>query len=652
MIARRGKFFWKLFLGNALLLVVAVGACVLFISRTFERIQEEDLTVFLRTQARSFATHVRPLMEAWALGEPDALSRIDAMVREVGSDGVGGFRVTVVYWDGVVLGDSAANAAEMELHNGRPEILEAMMDGWGKRTRWSHTVQREMRYVAVRVGEADDRIGVVRFATGIPTLEARQRSLERVLWSVAGVSLLGAVVLALGLALMWSEPIARLTETARNISEGDLSARVEVRGSDELSELATSLNQMRQNLAVQLEQNYRQRRTLEYLLAQLQEGVIVADGESRIVLINPTAARLLDIPVSFTSDGRGMDGLTVEKSIPQHVLQVLLRASDGQRVVGVSEVDGAFEEDPLDVDSGVMGGESLEEARLTLKRGEGSVTILARALDIVLPGTDVAAGAAVGTEASLKPEAGRLLVLTDITALTRSIQVKTDFVANASHELRTPLAAIRGAAETLMGSESVVGDERDRRLLHMIDRHSRRLESMVNDLLSLSRLESTTTGFDPGVLQVSVLMQDLSERYDTALGVAGLTLDTDCVPEQLSMVVSGQLLEMALCNLIENAIKFSDRGGVVRVRARLNASDGVVLFEVEDEGCGISEADQSRVFERFFQVGRSRSGAERGTGLGLAIVRHSVAVLQGTVELESALGVGTTVRLRIPQGGC
>jgi two-component system phosphate regulon sensor histidine kinase PhoR len=255
--------------------------------------------------------------------------------------------------------------------------------------------------------------------------------------------------------------------------------------------------------------------------------------------------------------------------------------------------------------------------------------------------------------ASGKARAGRILALTDITEIARTIQMKTDFVANASHELRTPLSAVRAAVETLLNIDTDEDAESARRFLRVIDRHSARLEALVADLLALSRLESASRETKPAAIDVRRFCGELSERW--ADRVNEKRLHWDCaIPSDLhEMTADEDLVRMVLDNLIDNAIKFTDPGGKVAVA--FSRERDTVAVEVADNGCGIPPQDQERVFERFYQVAQARSQAEgsqaegRGTGLGLAIVRHAVASMGGTVSLTSELASGTHVTVRIPQ---
>jgi signal transduction histidine kinase len=186
-----------------------------------------------------------------------------------------------------------------------------------------------------------------------------------------------------------------------------------------------------------------------------------------------------------------------------------------------------------------------------------------------------------------------------------------------------------------------------RAFLEKIDRHSIRLELMVADLLDLSRLETPTERFDPEPIDLRRLLDDIHARFAERLERKRLRWEAVRTPPESWVVnLNPHLLRLTLDNLVDNATKFTDAGGLVRLSVRITPTE--VAFEVTDTGCGIPVEDQQRVFERFYQVQRARSGPERGTGLGLSIVRHAVGALHGSIRLASTPGTGTTVSVIVP----
>ena len=239
----------------------------------------------------------------------------------------------------------------------------------------------------------------------------------------------------------------------------------------------------------------------------------------------------------------------------------------------------------------------------------------------------------------------------DITELAGAMQLKTDFVANASHELRTPISAIRAAADTL---EAAGSDEAMReRLIGMIQNHVTQLDELVRDLLDLSKLESAEAPVAAKPFALSELADDLATMYADACERRSVSLSFDFEPALERMVTDRRLLMLIAKNLVENATKYAREQTTIRVTAKAmpDEATGTLGMElrVAARGQGIPIAQQQRVFERFFQVDSARTGiGPRGTGLGLAIVKHAAKLLEGTVEVDSVWGQGTTMIVRIP----
>ena len=239
-----------------------------------------------------------------------------------------------------------------------------------------------------------------------------------------------------------------------------------------------------------------------------------------------------------------------------------------------------------------------------------------------------------------------VIVLHDVTEMKRLERVRTDFVANVSHELRTPMTAIKGFAETLA---STGYDDRERvaRYVSIIERQASRLSRLIEDLLTLSDLElgkmavrMRTMALAPIVHDVVELLSGTADRAHVKVQIEvdeGIEAKGD--PDRLAQVVS---------NLLENAIKFSENPGEVTVRVQRAATGGLVELQVVDRGVGIPAEDLPRLAERFYRVDKARSSELGGTGLGLSIVKHIVQAHGGSLLIESRVGVGTTVTVRLP----
>ena len=235
-----------------------------------------------------------------------------------------------------------------------------------------------------------------------------------------------------------------------------------------------------------------------------------------------------------------------------------------------------------------------------------------------------------------------LLLMRDVTDRRRAEATRRDFVANASHELRTPIAAINAAAETLLGG-ALASPETARPFVEIISRHTERLARLSNDLLDLSRIESRQWPIELGPVEVAPLGQQIVVLYAEAARAKGLALRAE-IPADLRLRADAQALEQILVNLVDNAIKYTQRGGVTILG---DVRDGRGVVAVQDTGVGIERHHLPRIFERFYRVDPGRSREMGGTGLGLAIVKHLSQAQGGEVSVDSGAG-GTTFTVTLP----
>lgn len=245
------------------------------------------------------------------------------------------------------------------------------------------------------------------------------------------------------------------------------------------------------------------------------------------------------------------------------------------------------------------------------------------------------------------PPAGAVLVFHDVTDLRRLERMRQDFVANASHELKTPLASIKVNAETLL-DWGLKDDSVNVMLLQQIDQQVDRLAALVQDMLSLARLESGQETFRHEPLEIGPALLECASRHAVRAGSQGLEFEVDLarIPDDVLVRIADEAVVQILDNLIDNALKYTPAGGKVRVSGRL--ADDQVLVEVVDSGSGIPREDLPRVFERFYRVDKARSRSIGGTGLGLSIVKNLVQSVGGQVSVESHLGRGSTFLVRLP----
>ncbi len=572
--------------------LLSLGAAAFYSLRAVERLYTRRLVDDLKIQA--FLAGELLLDEGGALLPSETLQE---RTRRLGAQA--GQRWTVLTPDRVVVADSEGDMERIarDRHALRPEIQAAYTAGTGSAMRRSATVDVNLLYVARRIERGGRLAGVIRLAVPTTQIEQGLRAARGNLrWAFLGVTLLA---LAVGL---WSShqnaaPVDDLRHALHQVARGDLDVRVETTPSRPLHEMGGELNSLAQQMQDQIEALAVERGRREAILASMSEGVLAIDMDRRVVWINRAASAMLH-SVDASPVGR-----------PVH--EVAPHAAFLEAVDAIVGAEGPIEREA------VIGGRAptaLWVHAAALRNGSGLRT-------------------------------GSVFVFNDITAMRHLQRVRQDFVANVSHELRTPVTAIRGVADTLLdGSEH--SPETAARFLEIIRRQAVHLERIVQDLLLLSKVEAQ----DGRLLEREPV--DLAELLRNAIDVCEqrsrerrTRVDVDC-PPGTTLAAHPSLLEQALVNLIDNAIKYGPEEALVTVRAE--RAEGSVRISVSDSGPGIGRQHLGRIFERFYRVDRGRSRDMGGTGLGLSIVRHIAEVHGGAVSVESEPGAGSIFTLTLP----
>lgn len=594
---RRPRLFWRIYATYLVVVFVAVAAVGLLAYDAARTMYLENTEQDLVARAALARETLAPL-----LNERD-MDQLEPVVQQLAAAAHTRFTVVAGAFPGValgtVIGESERLPGELANHRDRPEIIAALRGEIGRTIRLSSTLGKQEMYVAVPVERDDAVVAVVRAAMPLAVIGDALPALS---WRIAAIAALIALLAAL-VGLIVSSGISRqmraLRDGAGRFAAGDFSSKLSVPRTAEFAAVAESLNTMSEHLDDEIRTLTRERNEREAILAGMVEGVVAVDTDERVLTLNGAAADLL-----------GVDrAAAIGRSIQQ-----VVRNPDLQRIV-TQALDG---EGPVErvVRLRVGGAERVLRAEAALLRGEDD-----------------------------DHPAGAVVVLNDVTRLERLEAVRRDFVANVSHELKTPVTSIKGFAETLL--EGAADDPATReRFLRIIASQSERLMAIVSDLLALSRLEADEAA------QTPLETGDLCEVVDGAVEICaiaahakGITLAVGC-GDVAPALINAPLLEQAVVNLIDNAIKYSPEGSTVTVE--LAETDDEVAILVRDQGPGIAREHIPRLFERFYRVDSARSRDLGGTGLGLAIVKHVAQVHGGHVSVASEVGRGSTFRLSLP----
>ena len=513
----------------------------------------------------------------------------ETWVRRLAADS--GIRVTLIHTNGVVFADSSVEPERigaMENHLHRPEVQAALAAGQGMNVRRSATTGHTYVYVARTLSGVRGETLILRLAEPLEQLSALRGRLAAAMALAALAAGIAILFTSLWLDRRLFEPLSHLIAGAQDLAIGR-AGRVEVPEEDELAALALALNRLAATAEEQFAAVSKERDRLQEILAGMSEGVLVVGPDGRALMINPAFYRLFDLAGDFTG---------------RPVLEII-------RHPGIARL--------------------VED---TLRLGEPqSVQI-----ELALPErrTLLLASAALSR--------GAVVAARDTTELTRVADMRRDFVANVSHELKTPLAAIRGYAETLRDG-ALEEPPTARRFTERILNQSQRLQALLDDLLTLSRLEGVASSLELEPVDLHALVRRAVELVSAAAREKRVEIEVEESPVP-PLLGNADELERLLLNLLENAIKYNRPDG--KVQLRLSRSDGEAVLEVGDTGIGIPPESIPRLFERFYRVDKGRAREEGGTGLGLAIVKHVAQAHGGTVEVESRLGHGSTFHVRLP----
>lgn len=490
-------------------------------------------------------------------------------------------RITIVALDGRVIADSDHDPRTMENHADRPEIIEAQLHMKGESKRRSVTLKESMLYLAVHSTQDGKPVCYIRTSMKAKTFEDAVRR--------AMMGVLVAAVIAVALATAFAgvvsrtlgQPLSVVSDASARVAAGDLSARAYVGNSSVYKPLADNFNGMVASLKSLIDELSARKEELATVFSAIDEAVALIDAEGIVVVANDAFRVLTE---------RSCEGRAYWEAFPEDGFLSVVKAARTQSHV-----------------------------RREMRLAQRTFSVTARSL------------------------IGRgyiLAVLRDITVEKDVERMKRDLVSNVSHELRTPLTSIKGYAETL--ADELAGDARIK-YIDVIMKNTDRLANIVRDLLVLSDIERDSPSLTMDDVDIADMVRTILPLFEKRAREKGLSLHA----ETARVTIRGDRfkLEQLLINLIDNAVKYTEKGSIVVQTADENGA----VVRVIDSGIGMPAEDIPHIFERFYVVDKSRSREAGGTGLGLSIVKHIAHLHSGSVEVKSELGKGTMFTVRLPR---
>ncbi len=588
----RKKMIWQLIMPFIIIIVSSLVIITWFSFKNLRTFYLEETKKNLYSKLVLF----EPLIKESLINDSVKSERIQELVNQLGLSSQ--TRITLMLPSGIVIADSKEIPDSMDNHASRHEMSEALNGNISSSIRYSNTLQISMMYLAMPIKHNEKIIGVLRFSVSTASID---KALNRLLLKIAFSVILVAVLASLFAVLISrkvSRPLEELKLGAEQIASGNFSFRLPIPNSEEIARLAEAMNSMAKELDKRIRIITRQKNEQQAILQSMIEGVIAIDTSEKIINLNSAASRLFNMKPEDAKN----------KNMQEVIRNITLQKIISKTLAEHNNFEGEI---TLYTDKELFIGYSCT----VLKGAQG---------DII----------------------GALVVLNDMTHIRYLENIRRDFVANVSHELKTPITSIKGFVETLTdgGTEN---QEDSKRFLQIISKQVDRLNNIIEDLLSLSRIEQDSEKGDITFEKVNIfsIIESSIEICDHKAKTKNIQLKLSG-NESIEADINIPLFEQAIINLLDNAIKYSSQNSKVYIE--LSKISETFKVTVSDEGIGIESRHLDRLFERFYRIDKARSRELGGTGLGLAIVKHIVLALGGVVSVESEVGQGSKFTIEIP----
>ncbi|MCF7954805.1 MAG: HAMP domain-containing protein [Phycisphaerae bacterium] len=586
------RLIWQLYPSFLLIILISVVSIAIYGSQSLRKFHLDHVKQDLSSRAQLIKKQMSARLK------DRNYSELDAFCKESGAES--STRITVIMLDGKVVADSDEEPYRMNDHSNRPEFIQTLKQGWGHSIRYSDTVKKKMMYYAIPIVQDGKINAVARTSVPVTSIEEALNSIYSKLFIAVLIIAVTIALISLVISKRITHPVERMTAVAKKFAAGDLDLRINIPKATEFAELAIALNEMACQLDHRIDTITEERSHIQAILSSMIEGVLAVDSDGIIVSINNAAANLLDIDP--------------EKNKMLNVNEIIKEPKLRKYICDILENKQS----------------SAEESRV-MNIGQRHLQLYGSCLAEDQPNKCVA-----------------VLVMHDITRTRQLEDVRRDFVANVSHELKTPVTSIKGFVETLLDG-AISKTEEAERFLRIIAKHSDRLNSIIDDLLSLSRLEESekrSLSFEKA--QIRPVLTSAVELSKLKSEEKNIDVKLNC-PANLTGKINALLIEQAILNLVINAIKYSDAESEIYITAA--KVGGSIMISVSDQGSGIAPEHLERIFERFYVVDKARTRKLGGTGLGLSIVKHIAQVHGGSIDVKSQVGKGTIFTLLLPTDG-
>lgn len=495
-------------------------------------------------------------------------------------------RLTIIGNDGVVLIDSRSDASKMDNHLSRPEVIQARDNQVGFGVRFSNTTHAEMLYVANRLEAKGKTIGYIRTSYYLTQINDLFNKLIKEALTIIGILIFLVFVAIYFITYSIAKPLKQMTSAFESVASGNFGLKLQINRKDELKKLVSSFNKMSEKLGQYFAEIQRQNVELKHLLNSIPDSIFLLNLKNEVIFANITFYRNF----SLNSENLHIDNT----NLPNELINSIKSVTNYNKFESIEFVFNN--------------------------------KIFTSTINFIDLNNEI------------------LVVISDITDIKKIEQIKKDFVINVSHELKTPLTAIKGFIETL--EEEVTNDEH-LHYIQIVRRHTDRLITIVKDLLLLTELEDEayTNKLIISNVDLSALIENIKRLFEQKLKEKNLYFKMNIEPNVPKIQVDAFRLEQVFVNLFNNAIKFTDTGGI---EININRVEDKILINFLDTGAGVPKDDQDRIFERFYISEKSRSRKFGGTGIGLSIVKHIILLHHGSICLDKNYENGAKFDIIIP----